>query len=57
MPRATAACERLFAMTKPFAPQRKDLVNRHHARANEVEEKCMQLCLQRDGINDLWEER
>jgi hypothetical protein len=26
MPRAAATCERLFAMTKPFAPQRRNLV-------------------------------
>lgn len=35
----------------------KDLVNRRHPRINEVKEKCVQLCLQRDRINDQWQER
>ena len=35
----------------------KDLVNRRHARVNEVKDKCVQLCLQRDRINDTWKER
>ena len=35
----------------------KDLINRRHPRANEVKDKCVQLCLQRDRINDQWSER
>ena len=35
----------------------KDLCNRHHPRANEVKEKCVQLCMQRDRISDEWTNR
>ena len=35
----------------------KDLVNRPHARVNEVKEKCVQLCLQRDRIADTWKDK
>jgi len=35
----------------------KDLVNRRHPRINEVKDKCVQLCMQRDRINDQWQER
>jgi len=35
----------------------KDLVNRHHPRANEVKDKCVQLCMQRDRISDQWRDR
>lgn len=35
----------------------RDLLNRHHPRINEVKEKCVQLCLQRDRINDKWLDR
>lgn len=35
----------------------RDLLNRRHARVNEVKDKCVQLCLQRDRINDKWQDR
>jgi len=35
----------------------KDLVNRHHPRVHEVKDKCVQLCMQRDRINDQWRDR
>jgi spectrin beta len=35
----------------------KDLCNRHHPRANEVKDKCVQLCMQRDRISDEWTNR
>jgi spectrin beta len=38
----------------------KDLVNRReltHTRLNEVKDKCVQLCLQRDRISDTWKDR
>jgi len=35
----------------------KDLVNRYHPRSHEVKDKCVQLCLQRDRINDQWRDR
>lgn len=35
----------------------RDLLNRHHSRVNEVKDKCVQLCLQRDRINDKWQDR
>lgn len=35
----------------------RDLLNRRHARLNEVKDKCVQLCLQRDRINDKWQDR
>lgn len=35
----------------------KDLVNRHHSKAGEVKERCVQLRLQNDRINDKWDER
>ncbi len=35
----------------------KDLVNRYHPRSHEVKDKCVQLCIQRDRINDQWCDR
>jgi spectrin beta len=35
----------------------RDLLNRHHPRVYEVKDKCVQLCLQRDRINDKWQDR
>ena len=35
----------------------KDLINRRHARAAEVKEKCVQLSMLRDGVEDTWHER
>jgi len=35
----------------------KDLCNRRHPRANEVKDKCVQLCMQRDRISDEWTNR
>ena len=35
----------------------KDLINRRIIRANEVKDKCVQLCMQRDRITDQWRDR
>jgi spectrin beta len=35
----------------------KDLLNRRHARATEVKEKCVQLSMLRDRVDDTWHER
>jgi len=35
----------------------KELVNRYHPRSCEVKDKCVQLCIQRDRINDQWCDR
>jgi spectrin beta len=35
----------------------KDLINRRHARSAEVKEKCVQLSMLRDGVDDTWHER
>ena len=35
----------------------KDLINRRHARAAEVKEKCVQLSMLRDRVDDTWHER
>ncbi|CAF0773539.1 unnamed protein product [Adineta ricciae] len=35
----------------------KDLINRRHARSNEVKEKCVQLSMLRDRLEDTWHER
>jgi len=35
----------------------KDLINRRHVRASEVKEKCVQLSMLRDQLDDTWHER
>ncbi|CAF1170255.1 unnamed protein product [Adineta ricciae] len=35
----------------------KDLINRRHARSSEVKEKCVQLSMLRDRVDDTWNER
>ena len=35
----------------------KDLINRRHVRATEVKEKCVQLSMLRDRVEDTWHER
>ncbi|CAF4169603.1 unnamed protein product, partial [Rotaria sp. Silwood2] len=35
----------------------KDLINRRHARSSEVKEKCVQLSMLRDRLEDTWHER
>ncbi|CAF3645885.1 unnamed protein product [Adineta steineri] len=35
----------------------KDLINRRHARSTEVKEKCVQLSMLRDRLDDTWHER
>ncbi|CAF3921372.1 unnamed protein product, partial [Rotaria sp. Silwood1] len=35
----------------------KDLINRQHVRSSEVKEKCIQLSMLRDNVDDTWKER
>ncbi|CAF3784220.1 unnamed protein product, partial [Rotaria sordida] len=35
----------------------KDLINRRHARSSEVKDKCIQLSMLRDHVDDTWNER
>ncbi|CAF3715768.1 unnamed protein product [Rotaria sp. Silwood1] len=37
--------------------QSKDLINRQHVRSSEVKEKCIQLSMLRDNVDDTWKER